>query len=165
MRTIIHDLNDKDFKKMNFSNEDFIINACNCKNNCIGCFSCWIKHPKKCIYKDEFSEITEKLRKSNELIIISESKYGCYSTNIKRVLERCIGYILPYFCIRDNMVHHKERYNSKITFNSIFYGDIDEGDKKCLDSLVKATSINLNALCYKVSFYKNIKEIKNEFTN
>ena len=70
MRTIIHDLNDKDVKKIKFRDSDKVISANNCKNNCVGCFSCWIKNPKRCIYNDDYSNMCNYIKDSKELIII-----------------------------------------------------------------------------------------------
>ena len=159
MKTIIHDLEFLDKKLFNISDNDKVINANDCKNSCIGCFSCWIKHPKICIYKDEYSNITESLKNSDELIIISRCRYGCYSENVKRVLERCIGYVLPYFTIRNRHIHHASRYKNQLKLTTYFYGDITDDDKVCLNNLVKANGINLNASRYEV------KEIDNVYTD
>ena len=160
MRTIIHDLSETDLKKVKFHEDDKIISSLNCQNSCIGCFSCWTKHPKKCTLKDEFSNIVEFLKNSDELIIISKSRYGCYSASTKRVLERCIGYVLPYFTIRNNEIHHESRYDKKLKLSTYFYGDLTSEDKNTLDKLVKANSINLNAYEYEVNYLDNLKELK-----
>lgn len=159
MKTIIHDLDFLDKELFNISDTDKVINTNDCKNSCIGCFSCWIKHPKICIYKDEYSNITESLKKSDELIIISKNRYGCYSENVKRVLERCIGYVLPYFTIRNKHIHHASRYNNQLKLTAYFYGNITDDDKVCLNNLVKSNSINLNAITFEV------KEINNVYTD
>lgn len=156
MKTIIHDLEFLDKKLFNISDNDKVINANDCKNSCIGCFSCWIKHPKICIYKDEYSNITESLKNSDELIIISRCRYGCYSENVKRVLERCIGYVLPYFTIRNRHIHHAIRYKNQLKLTTYFYGDITDDDKVCLNNLVKANGINLNASRYEVKEIDNV---------
>lgn len=160
MRTIIHDLNEKEVKKLGFSKDDKVISALDCSNNCIGCFSCWVKHPKKCAVKDDFSDVVESLKNSKELILISKCRYGCYSADVKRVLERCIGYVLPFFTIRNNEIHHESRYKKKLKFSTYFYGDISRLDKKCLEMMVKANSINLNASGYAVNCIRSLKEIK-----
>lgn len=159
MRTIIHDLEDRDIKKIKFHQEDKIVAALECKKSCIGCFSCWIKHPKKCALNDEFCNLVEYLKESDEIILISKCRYGCYSGGVKKVFERCIGYVLPHFTIRNNEIHHKSRYDKKLKLTTYFYGDITEEDKMCLDKLVKANSINLNAIKYEVRCFKNLKEI------
>lgn len=160
MRTIIHDLTKNDIKSIEFNKDDKILSSINCKNNCIGCFSCWIKHPKNCIFNDEFSNITDSLKSSDELVIISKCRYGCYGSETKRVLERCIGYVLPYFTIRNNEVHHESRYSKMLKFTTYFYGDITEEDKKAIEILVKANAINLNARDYEINYIRDIKEIK-----
>lgn len=159
MRTIFYDLSEKDISKIKFKDDDYLISSSLCKNTCIGCFSCWIKHPGICCYKDSFSNLSKVLKQTDELVIISKSRYGCYSSDIKRLLERCLGYVLPYFAIRDNMIHHELRYDKNLLFHSIFYGSINRKDKELLNDLVKANSINLNAN-YRVDFCNNVKEIK-----
>lgn len=152
----MHDLNEK---KLPFKPDDYVVDSSLCKNSCIGCFSCWIKHPKECCYDDEYSNLVDKLKEADEFIIISKNRYGCYSSSIKRVLERCIGYVLPYFCIRDGMIHHAPRYDHNLLLHTIFYGELTDLDKDNLYTLTKANSINLNTN-FKVSYCQNIKEIK-----
>ena len=165
MRIIIHDLNNENLNKISFTNDDIIIDANNCKNSCVGCFSCWIKHPKKCIYNDDYSNLTELISKCDDLVLISKSRYGCYSSGVKRVLERCIGYVLPYFTIRNGEIHHKNRYSKDLKLCSYFYGNIDEADKKVMDDLVKANAVNLNVTSFKVNFANDIEELINAYTD
>lgn len=160
MRTIIHDLKEKEIKKLKFNKDDKIISSLDCSKNCIGCFSCWVKHPKKCTIRDEYSNIVESIKCSDELILISKCRYGCYSSSTKKVLERCIGYVLPYFTIRNKEIHHKSRYDKKLKLYTYFYGNIEEEDKKSVDKLVKANSINLNAIDYEVNYVDNLKELE-----
>ena len=161
MRTIIHDLSEKEVKKLNFNKGDKIVSALECTKNCVGCFSCWTKHPKKCAINDSFSNLTDYIKKSDELILISKNRYGCYSSEVKRALERCIGYVLPYFCIRNNEIHHCSRYDKQIKMTSYFYGEMDEEDKENAKNLLRANAVNLNAGDYEIKYIKNIKEISN----
>ena len=160
MKTIIHDLKEENLKKIKFDKDDKIISSLDCKKHCIGCFSCWIKTPTKCIMKDDFSNNVESLKKSDELIIISKCRYGCYSAPVKQVLERCIGYVLPYFTIRNKEVHHQSRYDKKLKLTVYFYGDITKEDKENINALVKANSINLETKEYKIIYIKNPKELE-----
>ena len=75
------------------------------------------------------------------------------------VLERCIGYVLPFFTIRSGAIHHQSRYPKKLKFSVYFYGDLNEDDKKIACDLVKANSINLNASSYDIKFIKEAKEL------
>ena len=159
IRTIIHDLNENEFNKRFDNLNDYIINSKKCKHNCIGCFSCWIKHPKKCMINDNYSNLVDCISKSTELIIISRCRYGCYDSDVKKVLERCIGYVLPYFTIRNDEIHHESRYNKSLKFIVYLYGDVSREDKKCIDILVKANAINLNANQYEVKYFEKAKEL------
>ena len=159
MRTIIHDLKNDLSNNILFDEKDFVIDSLKCNKNCIGCFSCWVKHPKRCALSDDYSNIVDYLKESDELILISKCRYGCYSSSVKRVLERCIGYVLPYFVIRNNEIHHESRYDKTIKLSVYFYGDITCEDKECINKLVKANAINLNAIEYKVRYFKDEMEL------
>ena len=160
MKTIIHDLDN-----LKLDSNYYVVDSKKCSNSCIGCFSCWIKHPKRCLFKDEYNNMADKISKSDEVIMISESRYGCYSNSVKRVLERCIGYLLPYFRVYKGMIHHVPRFKNRIKLTVLFYGNIDENDKKCLYDLVKANCLNFNASSFTVKYYKNVEEIMNEYFN
>ena len=163
MRTIIHDLNEENLSKFYFDSDDNIIDATKCKNSCIGCFSCWIKHPKKCIYNDNYSNMTDFLKDSEELVLISKCRYGCYSHYVKRVLERCIGYVQPYFTIRKGEMHHKVRYDKNIKIVVYFYGDMDDEDKLVINDLIESNADNLDTDLFKINYIENIEEIENVY--
>lgn len=159
MRTIIHDLNEKEVNMIHFAENDRVICANECNLSCVGCFSCWIKHPKKCAINDKYSNIVDSISKSDELILISKCRYGCYDSKVKRVLERCIGYVLPYFTVRKDEIHHMSRYDKKIKLSAYLYGDILDKDKTCIDNLLSANAINLNASNYEIKYFSKAKEL------
>ena len=82
MKTIIHDLEHLDKELFNISDNDVIINANGCSNSCIGCFSCWIKHPKVCIYK---VNINGKKHEPKQLKVLDS-----YSTFLNVAKDRII---------------------------------------------------------------------------
>ncbi len=156
MKTIIHDL-DEELRV----NDSFIINNENI-HSCKGCFSCWVRTPRKCIYKDKIQNISSMLLCSKEIIIISKCVNGCYSYKIKQILERCIGFVQPFFTIRNNQIHHKPRTNKKINLTVYFYGDVTDNDKLLANQLVKANCMNFNINIKKINFFDNIGKIKEE---
>jgi len=111
------------------------------------------------------NNIVEYLKKSDELVLISKNRYGCYSNEVKRVLERCLGYVLPYFNIRNKEIHHQSRYKKKLKLITYFYGEFTSNDKKCIKDLVRANAINLNISKYKIYFLNNVKELINVYNN
>lgn len=152
MKTIIHDL--EDFRLDN----SFVINSN--VSNCKGCFNCWVKTPRKCINKDR-KNISSMLLASDEIIIISKCIYGCYSYKVKQILERCIGFVEPFFVIRNKEIHHKSRTTKNILLSVYFYGEVSEEEKKTAIKLVKSNSYNLNVSINKIVF-EDISKIKEE---
>lgn len=157
MRIIIHDLKNIDF--LDLKEDDFAID-CNAITNCVGCFSCWIKHPLECISKDKIKNNGALLLKSDKLIIISNCINGCYSSKVKRVLERSISYVEPFFTLRNKEVHHMSRISKKLKFDIIFYGDITSCDKDIANKLVIANMNNLNSEIPNLHFIDDIPKIR-----
>lgn len=156
MRTIIHDLEDVSF--LNLRNEDVLIS--NVDNNCIGCFNCWVKTPLCCIYKDKIANNGKLILKSDEIIIISKCINGCYSSRVKRILERSISYVEPFFTIKSKEIHHLSRTSKKLNFKVYFYGDkINSDDKRIAEVLVKANMKNLDTIYPAFYFCNSYKEI------
>ena len=156
MRTIIHDLKDTSF--LNLNSEDLLVSDVN--KSCIGCFNCWVKTPFCCIYNDKITNIGKLILDSDELIIISKCVDGSYSSKVKRIIERSISYVEPFFTIRNKEIHHLSRLSKKLNFKIYFYGDnITSDDKKVAEMLAKANMKNLNTTDQIISFLNSYKEI------
>ena len=156
MRTIIHDLEDISF--LNLSSNDLLVNDVN--NSCIGCFNCWVKKPFLCVHNDKIINIGKLILDSDELILISKCVDGSYSSKVKRIIERSISYVEPFFTIRNKEIHHLSRLPKKLNFKVYFYGDkITSNDKNVAELLVKANMKNLNTTNPTVCFFNSYKEI------
>ena len=128
---------------------------------CIGCFSCWIKTPGKCILPDAFSNMGERLGHSDELILISTMTYGGQSPFVKGILDRSIPYVLPFFKKRKGMMHHRDRYPNRLIFKVYFYGEsMLQEEKNIAKKLVEAQALNLNAKHFEVKFFEHLSELK-----
>lgn len=156
MRTIIHDLKDTSF--LNLNSEDLLVSDVN--KSCIGCFNCWVKTPFCCIHNDKITNIGKLILDSDQLIIISKCVDGSYSSKVKRIIERSISYVEPFFTIRNKEIHHLSRLSKKLNFKIYFYGDnITSDDKKVAEMLAKANMKNLNTTDPIISFLNSYKEI------
>lgn len=156
MRTIIHDLDNPNTLK--FKDDDIILTSDN-NHYCIGCFNCWTNTPLKCIFKDNLQEIGKRILDSDELIIISKCVNGCYSSSVKKILERSISYVLPFFTIREGELHHKLRNNMRLYLKVYFYGDIINKDKDVAKNLVKANKKNFDNYDVDVFFINKVEDI------
>lgn len=143
MNLIVHDtsvdgLDDADHIVFNLRKLKF-------KYNCIGCFGCWLKTPGICVIKDDLQFAAPILGKAECFVIISKITYGGYSCDVKRFMDRSLGYIQPYFTRRGNEMHHVSRYTSRLDLIVIGYGAKNELEKTIFGQLVAANALNMNA--------------------
>ncbi len=166
MKLFIHDL-PEDMAKTLFSHHssDYkIISGCADITPCMGCFGCWIKSPAKCCIPDKYHNMGKFLASSEEFIIISRCIYGCYSPEVKVLLDRSISYLLPFFKVRNGMVHHKLRYKTSFSLTTYFYGeDLTPNEISTAKQLVQSNACNLNVSNYETIFLKNPLELGGEF--
>jgi multimeric flavodoxin WrbA len=101
---------------------------------CRGCFDCWVKTPGECVIGDDAPNITRIWVQSDIVVFISEIVFGGYSSKFKRMLDRTISMLHPYFIRIQGEYHHKKRYsqypviivlgvdtNNNETWNDIFF--------------------------------------------
>lgn len=155
-KLIIHDLENLPFKAKEIHT---VFPTLPITQHCIGCFGCWIKTPGKCIIQDEAQVITELIAQAEEVIIISKCVYGGYSPSIKSILDRSIGYVLPYFRSIEDEMHHELRYDTSFKLSIHFYGPTTATEKEIAYQLLKANAINFGCPTYDINFYSDQKEI------
>ena len=127
---------------------------------CGGCFGCWIKTPGKCVISDRAQITPEYLAKCGEIVIISPIYCGGYSYKIKAVIDRSIGYLLPYFRIVQDGMHHTLRYKKDLKFTVCFYGERDAEEEEIARAVTAANAINFGASDYETLFFKTAEEAK-----
>ncbi|MBX4262901.1 flavodoxin family protein [Clostridium estertheticum] len=162
MKVLIHDLIEGELLNLfpNISKEIKIVTQEEEIKKCIGCFGCWVKTPGSCVIKDGYGDVGKILGESEELIIISRICYGGFSPFVKNILDRNIGYLLPFFTIRNNEVHHESRYKKRFKLSVIAYGnDVTQKEKDTLSKLVIANGINFNVTKPSVCFADSINDI------
>ena len=166
MRLLIHDLEEEQFKSLlpEMSEEVTIISNNKSIRNCVGCFGCWIKAPGECVIKDDYKYMGKLIAECDELVLISKCYYGGFSPFVKNVLDRSIGYILPYFLIRNGEMHHKSRYKKQLKLSAIVYSDnLTKTERETMESLIVANSLNFNAQEQKVVFCNNTDEVAKQW--
>ncbi|MGN0144832.1 MAG: flavodoxin family protein [Clostridium sp.] len=147
---LIHDLKPERFSSISQylpCNTKIISKDMNNIHPCIGCFKCWLKTPGKCVIDDDYTDIPKYMKEHDLFVIISEIKYGCYSSYIKNVIERSIGFILPFLYRKNNETHHPVRYKGHIP-KTVFigYGDnLYDDEKETFKEICKANAVNFGA--------------------
>ncbi|MDR2179383.1 MAG: hypothetical protein LBP21_03650 [Synergistaceae bacterium] len=120
---------------------------------CVGCFGCWVATPGKCVIDDRGSALAPLISKHDELIVIGRLLFGGFSPDVKALLDRSIGSILPFFRIVNGETHHEKRCKNPLSLRYIFYGpDISEFEKGIARRLAAANACNFGAETYTSSF-------------
>lgn len=116
-------------------------------SSCKGCFYCWIKTPGQCIIKDDAKDILKKIVNTDLLIYLTPITFGGYSYHLKKVLDRSIGIIMPFFRRVQGEVHHQMRYEKYpfllgvgVDFNS------DKNNSNIFTNLIERNSLNFEVL-------------------
>jgi multimeric flavodoxin WrbA len=112
---------------------------------CRGHLSCWFKTPGICIIDDTARDVARMIIQSNVLIFLTPITFGGYSPELKKVLDRLIPIMLPYFI--ENVkgdVHHAPRYTEYP--NLVVIGTLpchDDESEQIFKNLVTRNAINL----------------------
>ena len=134
-------------------------------NSCIGCFSCWLKTPGKCCFKDLSEEISTHMVQDDIIIFVTPIQYGCYSPAIKKVLDRSVPNVLPFFTKvkrkgHPTEIHHAKRYKKAASHIIIAYADsISPEEESTFITLTQANSVNFHLPPPMVYICRTSKEI------
>ncbi|MFX1281856.1 MAG: flavodoxin family protein [Promethearchaeota archaeon] len=130
---------------------------------CQGCFECWVKSPGKCKIDDYGREVAKKMVQSNLIIHFTPITFGGYSSELKKVIDRFIPTILPFFTKRDGETHHTYRYSNRASIIAVgFLENSDNEKESTFKELVYRNSLNMGAPIHKAIIYIKNQD-KSEF--
>jgi len=112
---------------------------------CMGCFGCWVQTPGVCLIDDAAREVTRKMIQSDLVVYLTPITFGGYSSDLKKVLDRSIGLISPFFTKIDGEVHHRKRYAQapKLLGVGIAH-EPDEESARIFKALIDRNAINMH---------------------
>lgn len=90
--------------------------------DCTGCWSCWLKTPGRCIYKD-LNEFYRSYLDADKVIIFSKVSKGFVSGNLKTLFDRMIPLFLPYITYKTGESMHLPRYEKYPEIEVYYVGD------------------------------------------
>lgn len=112
---------------------------------CTGCFQCWVKTPGMCVINDQANEITGKIVNCDLLILLTPVTFGGYSSELKKMLDRSIPILLPYFRTYKGEVHHYMRYEKQPA--NLTIGFQDEADPRSAEIFINLAERNALNMC------------------
>ncbi|MBN2557414.1 MAG: flavodoxin family protein [Clostridia bacterium] len=92
-------------------------------NYCRGCFSCWVKTPGLCVFRDDMDIILDKYVRSDFLIFAGPLKTGFLPALTKKAMDRIIPVALPYIRLFDGECHHPRRYENQPVLGLLLFDD------------------------------------------
>lgn len=110
--------------------------------NCKGCNSCWLKTPGICPIKDDYEQILKKFLKAENVIYISDTKYGFVTHKMKNLVDRILPVMTMYLGFYNGEMRHVSRYNKTWKMGLLFEG---EGDADYLKEWMGRVTLNLHS--------------------
>lgn len=133
-------ITDKDIDVELFSNS-VVVNLNNIYYHCCtGGFECF-KMNGECHFNDDMKLISRWMNDCQLIIYVSRVKYGCFDILFKKMLERMIVNIEPYYSVVDGESCHLgiSQLNKRLLV--IGYGDIDDEEKEIFKDLVEDSAV------------------------
>ncbi len=76
---------------------------------CLGDFGCWFKTPGHCVQQDDMAWVLPKLEAADLLVLATPVFVDGMTSTMKRLIERCLPLMEPFFEIRDGHCRHPRR--------------------------------------------------------
>jgi hypothetical protein len=113
---------------------------------CRGCFQCWTRTPGLCRTNDAARDLTRRFILSEVVVFLTPVTFGGYSSELKKVLDRSIGLVSPFFRRIDGETHHRMRYARYPALLGVgLLPGPDLEDEALFHSLVRRNAINLHS--------------------
>lgn len=138
-------------------------------NYCRGCFSCWVKSPGLCVFRDDMDKILGSYVDADYIVLASPLKAGFLTSQTKKTMDRLLPLILPYINLFDGECHHPKRYdNDPVLGLIVFDKNTDERSVEITFSTIDRLSLNFHSKRTFKALVRpdNLQEVlKNEISN
>lgn len=166
MKLILHDFKPEESKKLPqpIKHKVEVFSATPMIKTCTGCYGCWIKTPGQCVIEDRGQQFLKLVDEADEWHIISRLLYGQLAPEVKAVMDRSIGYMLPFFEDSKGEQHHPTRYPDKkirVIYHLYYLGDNKPPDDEIetMKKIIDANMLNLSIDDYDSHFYTGIEGV------
>ena len=154
MNLLIHDLSAVEWTRVADNYKDWTVVAdTGGIRPCRGCFHCWVSGTGVCAVKDGYENMGQLIHEADEVVVMSRYTYGGFSSFVKNVFDRSLGYVLPEFETAFGEMHHQKRYAEDKPVTFVFRGaGLTEEDKEKARRYVAAVCRNLRGVVKDVLF-------------
>lgn len=99
--------------------------------DCLGCWSCWVKTPGRCVHKDLDAFYKAYLRADKVIFFLKLSK-GFVSGNLKSLFDRMIPLYLPFISYETGESMHLPRYEKYPDIEVYYEGTFPDAEEQAV---------------------------------
>ena len=111
---------------------------------CLGCFGCWVKTPGQCVItEDDANSVSEKLMRSDAVVLLTKITFGGFSADVKSFLDRAIQNIAADFEVYKGEMRHEMRYERFPIYIAVGYGDVSGSEQQTFINLAQRNALNM----------------------
>lgn len=124
----------------------FVLREMNIQH-CCGCFGCWVKKPGECVVQDDSELVRRSIIRSDFVLWASPLCMGYPSALLKKIMDKSIPLLHPYFTVENNETHHLKRYERYPMTGLLIASepDTDEEDIHLVTDLFRRTALNMKS--------------------
>jgi len=113
---------------------------------CRACFGCWTQTPGICTTDDAARGVARDMVQADLLVLLTSVTFGGYSSALKKVLDRSIGNISPFFTMMMGETHHPARYDHAARVVTVGVQEVrDEAAQVVFRILAARNAVNFHA--------------------
>ena len=114
---------------------------------CTGCFGCWVKTPGECVFKDASHDVCRAVINDDFLLWAAPLCMGFPDATLKRMMDKSIPLIHPYFVVEQGEAHHRPRYERYPRLGLLLQteADTDAEDLRIVGDIFSRTALNMKS--------------------
>ncbi|MBN1877619.1 MAG: flavodoxin family protein, partial [Anaerolineae bacterium] len=114
---------------------------------CTGCFGCWVKTPGQCVVKDASHDVCRAAINSDFLLWAAPLRMGFPDAMLKKMMDKSIPLIHPYFVVDHGEAHHRPRYDHYPRIGLLLQkeADTDAEDLRIVGNIFSRTALNMKS--------------------
>ena len=119
--------------------------------SCIGCWTCWLETPGKCVMRDKMVESYPNYVNSDTVILLMDTAQGFINHQAKAFIDRTIPHYHPYIEIVGGECHHVARY--KQYPDMVFYFDregLTNQEEQVIEDYLYRTAYHFKSNAYRI---------------
>jgi len=126
--------------------------------SCIGCWTCWLKTPGKCVMKDQMAGVYSDYVNSDTVFLLMDTAQGFINHQAKAFLDRTIPHYHPYIEVVDGELQHMARY--KHYPQMVFYYDtelLNNQEEQVIEDYLYRTAYHFKSKAYRIEMDGSIQ--------